>query len=318
MSRAFSQSTAEQLIAAVNAVVANNVPTTPDLVAVFADIPRTQALAALELALDVGLLSENAGLFIVKNPLCRFFSTPNVQQKAAMLRVVLEFYDVFCVFRTRLEATDDTASAAQETRALLDLSAHRDEIKDTLLSLGTFSRCLTVESGGRYKIHNLAIDNDLEVLAQACDNSTSAEARIRRQIGNDAACIVSVADVISPLGIGLLHAVSGESRAAVVHAGNAVESYLVELAARLGVSLAGKNGVNSKLNELKSIGNLPAKLQNVGFYLGHIRNAADHGIDSDVSATWTIRHATGIEYVYVACSFIAAVTAWEHNKPVEI
>jgi hypothetical protein len=84
------------------------------------------------------------------------------------------------------------------------------------------------------------------------------------------------------------------------------------------VNVANVAGINGKLNELRGQANLPTKLQNVGYYLGHVRNAADHGSDPDVGATWTIRPNTGIEYVYVACSFIAAVTAWESGASAEI
>jgi hypothetical protein len=59
-------------------------------------------------------------------------------------------------------------------------------------------------------------------------------------------------------------------------------------------------------------------LSNVGKYLGHVRNAADHGIDRDVAAQWGIRPSTGIEYVFVACSFIAATTVLELGRPPEI
>jgi hypothetical protein len=53
------------------------------------------------------------------------------------------------------------------------------------------------------------------------------------------------------------------------------------------------------------------KLIFVGKHLGDVRNAADYGIDPDVGVTWTIRNATGIEYVFLACSFIAAVATKE-------
>jgi len=37
--------------------------------------------------------------------------------------------------------------------------------------------------------------------------------------------------------------------------------------------------------------------------------------DPDVNAAWTIQESTGMEFVYVACSFISAVTARENNQP---
>jgi hypothetical protein len=43
-------------------------------------------------------------------------------------------------------------------------------------------------------------------------------------------------------------------------------------------------------------------------YLGQVRNAADHGVDVDpeVGAVWHIQRTTSVQYVFVACSFIAS------------
>jgi hypothetical protein len=56
----------------------------------------------------------------------------------------------------------------------------------------------------------------------------------------------------------------------------------------------------------------------VGKYLGHVRNAADHGIDQDVGAAWTIRPQTGLEYVHVACSFLVSIRSRELNRPPDV
>ena len=114
-----------------------------------------------------------------------------------------------------------------------------------------------------------------------------------------------------------MRANNGDGAGAVQAAGNAVESHITAMAGRMGVNLAGANGIISKLT--KFTGNprrLPAKLIHVGSYLGAIRNAADHGPDSDINnASWQIRDATGLEYVFVACSFIAATLGIERNDP---
>jgi hypothetical protein len=54
--------------------------------------------------------------------------------------------------------------------------------------------------------------------------------------------------------------------------------------------------------------------------LGEGGHPPDHGAaDADIpGATWQIRDATGLEYVFVACSFIAATLGIERNQPPEI
>ena len=322
MPRPFFQSTAEEVIASVEAVVVNGKPTTAAFVAQFIDVPLDRAENALKLAVDLGFLSINAaGEFSGSGPLSQMFIAPSAQPKIAALRVGLESYEPFVLFRTRLKATDLPAEAARQTKVVLDLTGHRDIIKDTLISLGTYSHALDTEGGGLFIPANDAIENRLLALAQACGDVVAAEARIRVQMGDAAADLVARNEVFLPLANALLKAASGDGRGAVVLAGNAVESYLEGLATRIGgVNLVGAAGLNTKLDRFSAVNALPKKLTAVGKYLGNIRNAADHGLgDPDVlPSSWSIQESTGTEFVYVACSFISAVTAREQGKPPRI
>jgi len=314
--RAFFQSTAEDVVASVEAVVANGMPTSVAFVSYFADIPAARADEALKLAVDLRLLEVNGGNYSPTSPLCVLLMTPDLALKAAILRIVLESYEPFLIFRKRLKATELAATAAQQTKTTLALTAHRDEIKDTLVSLGTYSHALRSEGGGRYEPSELPVGNHLLKTAQGCADVAAAEARIRLQMGDAAADSVSRDDVLVPLANALLQAGAGDGRAAVLLAGNAVESFLAVLAGRLGVAIAGAAGINAKLDRFAHAGAvpvpanaLPKKLIFMGKYLGHIRNAADHGVDPEVGATWQIQQSTGLEFVYVACSFLSAVHA---------
>ncbi len=320
MPTSFYPATAEQVVSAVEAVVVNGKSTKPDFVAEFSDLTKSQSEAGLKLATDLNLLANDAGKYSVGSFLCRFLVTPNQSNKAAVLRLVLESFAPFVIFRERMVATGSASTAAQQTKAALGLDAHREEIKDTLISLGTYSHALVTEGGGRYKSAETTMDNTLESLSQACSDAMAAEYRVREQLGQDAAAFLSRNDVIVPLSDGLRRAVQADPRGAVVAAGNAIESYLDSLADSVSppITLSGATGINAKLEKFQQANALPKKLINVGKYLGHIRNAADHGTDSEVGAPWTIRNATGREYVYVACSFIASSFSRTQGKPPEI
>src|SRR5207249_3284808 len=121
------------------------------------------------------LLSRSEGRFAVASPLCRLVVTANQMQKAAVLRLVLESYEPFVRFRERLIATNLAQIAAQQTKTLLGLNAHHEDIKDTLLSLGTYSNALITEGGGRYRPWEEASENPLEALLQACTDTAAAE-----------------------------------------------------------------------------------------------------------------------------------------------
>ena len=49
-------------------------------------------------------------------------------------------------------------------------------------------------------------------------------------------------------------------------------------------------------------------------YLGHVRNAADHGIDAEVNHEWDICQNTAEEYVHVAQTVIANIVMGLNNR----
>jgi hypothetical protein len=315
-----SQTTAEHVMGAVEALVVNGGPTTLDLIAEFLDTTPANATAALEMAEELSLLSKNGNTYTAVSPLCRFTAIP--EQKAAVLRILIENYRPFTIFRERLLAAADLNRAARETKTVCNLPAHRDVVKDTLISLGTFSRALVPEGGGNYQLDAASLVNALQVIASACKDMTMAEGRIRSQLGPlaEAALAPQRDTVIVPLADALVRANNRDGAGAVQAAGNAIESHITAMAGRLGVDLTGATGIIQKLNQFA--GNprrLPKKLIHIGSYLGAIRNAADHGPDTDINnASWQIRDATGLEYVFVACSFIAATLGIERHDPPEI
>lgn len=308
-----SPTTAEQVIGAVEAVSVNGAGATAAIVAEFLDTTPARAAAALELAVELGLLANSGTAYSAASPLCRFTFVP--EHKAGVLRIVIENYRPFTLFRERLVATSDILVAAQQAKALCGLTAHRDEVKDTLISLGTYSHALVTEGGGNYQLETGSLDNALRTVALACTDAVAAEARIRSQLGPAAEAIVSREYVILPLADALLRAKNRDASGAVQAAGNAVESHIDAMADRMTVALGTATGIISKLAKFGTPPrHLPGKLIHIGTYLGAIRNAADHGSDADIGgASWRIRDTTALEYVYVACSFIATTVAFERG-----
>lgn len=315
MSRPFSGAIAEHVVAVTQAVATANAPVDATFVADFADLQPASAQGALDLAVDLGLLTKNGATYEVKSPLCRFTQSPEAAPKMALLRVLLEDYEPFRVFRSRLAATADASTAAEQTRVLLDLDAHRDEILQTLISLGTFAQALVTTGGGHHRAADDAVGSALVTLAQSASELASAEAEVLGQLGRDAYDACTYAEVIQPLCEALVKANEGDARGAVTNAGNAVESYLAELAGRQGVNVVGAHGVTAKVNRLSDANWMPGKLKAVGTYLGNIRNAADHGIDPDINASWNFAPHTGVEYVFVALGFVRACDGVERGGP---
>jgi hypothetical protein len=313
MPRQFFHVTAELVVAAIDSVQAYKKATSAQ-VANFCDISAAQAAEATLLAVDLKLLgTDAAGAFVPSPPLAAFAAAPGDRQRSAMLRIALESYDPFLRFRERLVSTDSVDLAAAQTKQLLDLTSHREEVKDTLLSLGTYTNAFKAKGGGRYAVDDNDLSLDMQALAQACAELAEAEKWIIQQIGN-AADSASRNDVILPLARSVLKANAGESRNAIGEAGNAVESFLAELAARMNVNLQGAAGINQKLDKFRSGNHLPKKVVEAAKYLGQVRNAADHGIDVEVNAQWVISQQTAKIYPAVACQFISAAVARERGQ----
>lgn len=306
MPRAFFQATAEQVVIVSEAIVALRGGDAP-AVASFTDLPQATVESALKLATDLGLLAQNVDQFSVASTLCKLLRTPQDGEKAAVLRVTIESYEPFLIFREELEATNNVTNAAQRTKTKLDLDCHREQVKETILSLATYAGALNAGQGNTYERDARGLTALLDELAAGSREVAEAIHTVRQELGPDAANAVDHDQVIVPLAAGLRHAAGGNGREAVLQAGIAVESFLTAVAAHHGTDIANANGINAKMDRLVQAGHYPAKLQNVCKYIGHLRNAADHGVDADIGATWDITAQTGRNYIFVATSFIRSM-----------
>ena len=308
MPRSFYQATAEQVVTVSEGVVALGGGDAATI-AVFTDLPQLTVESALNLATDLGLLTENVGKFSSASPLCKLLRTPQDSEKAAILRVAIESYEPFLVFREELEATNDVTASAQRTKAKLDLDCHREQVKETLLSLATYSGALIAGHGNSYERDAKGISTLLDEIAAGSREVAGATHAVRGELGPDAAGRVNHDEVILPLAASLRHAVAGAGREAVLQAGIAIENFLTSVAAQHGTNIAGAHGINAKMDRLVQAGHYPGMLYNICKYLGHVRNAADHGNDADIGAPWNILEPTGRNYIFVAAAFIRSMVA---------
>lgn len=315
MPRSFSRSTAEQVVQVVDAVHFGR-GVNINYVERFCDFSNEQATNALLLSCDLKLISDTNSTFSSCSILCNFFSTGIETQKASALRLALHEYEPFLVFIERLRATTSADSAAQQTKAALDLDAHREEIKDTLISLGTYTGAIETQAGGRYAVAATMASDPLAELAESCESQAAAEATIRSHIGQDDP-LLDRNEVVLPLAGALMKAKNSQSRAAVADAAIAFESFLAHLANDADVSLAGASGISQKLDKFRPDNKLPKKITEAGKYIAQLRNAADHGVDVDpeVGSLWQIRDESGRQFVLVACTFISVCIAhYRHGE----
>jgi hypothetical protein len=310
------RTTADHVVGAVDAALQSPSGVTAAVVAGFLECSEESALSALTMAAQLGLVRLDGGTFVPDSSCAPLLVVANRDQRTAVMRFLLEQYHPFCLFRSRLHMTEGVPStAAAQTRALCGLASHRDEILATLLDLGTFSSALATQGGGLYLAPEGEEAAYMAILRQVVDDRTSAEFSVRRRIGFEEAEWVDGASVLEHMVTAYqrLAYVETEIRAPIVHAANAIEGLLVQVATSKGVQLAGATGINAKLERLAAGQAISRKHKHVGKYLGHMRNAAEHGPDPDIGQPWGIGSNAAVEYVHSAQTYVGSVVSFQNG-----
>jgi hypothetical protein len=308
-----ASATAEQVVDAVDACVLAGVPADKTLLSTYLDILEGPAENALMMAAELGFLARTTGGKYKPNPPAAQYLVGCSQKKQPVVfRYFLEQYEPFAKYKERLARAASADAAARQVKALFRLAAHRTDIAATLNNFGTYGGALTLEIGG---IARPTVDPQFDylgVVAEVITDRESAKMFVRQRLGEAACNYIDDATVLEHLVTAYQQAAEAakDSRQPVVNAANAIESFLVQLAAQHNVNLAGATGINSKVDRLVQAGRVSKKHQYLLKYLGHVRNAADHGVDADIGSMWSISESTAREYVYVAISAINGCVAF--------
>ncbi len=215
-----------------------------------------------------------------------------------------------------MAVTGIVGEAATQTRAIHNIAEHRQIIMDTFSNLGTYAQSLVAEGGGMYTAREDNPQSYLRVLDKAVQERETAALAVRRHLGDVAATWIDPNDVFEQLVTAYqrLGHIQADSRAPIVHAGNAVESGLAQLAHTRGLNVATSPGINAKVDALANARLLTTKHKFVLKYLGHVRNAADHGTDAEIGQQWQISESTSVEFVHVALTAIRNLIEHLNNR----
>lgn len=174
--------------------------------------------------------------------------------------------------------------------------------------MGTYAQPLNSEGAGLYKIAELnSADADyLSYINDIVSEREKATILVCKLLGERAQEWVDQNDTLHPLITAFqnLSNCQNDSRSPILYAGNAFESFLVKLATHHSVSLTGATGINAKIDAIARANFLNTKYKFIGKYLGHVRNACDHGIDTEIGQAWNVCPETSREYVRVTITCI--------------
>jgi hypothetical protein len=311
-----AQCTAEQVVDAVEAVTLAGNPRTAAEIKAYVNHPDTAVDNALAVAVQLGLLEKDGGKFKAAHPYEHYFSEATESHRIDVLRFALEAFPPYRHFKQRLGFHSDTLRAARETKLRFGYGNHEAEIRETLLSLGQFSGSLTYSTGTGYAVSRSGtVDEFLAVAETISAEGASVDDLLREKLGASAYEYIQNEqdDIINHLRGALQKVLAGElDEGVVIRVGNACENFLVKVAADHNppINLTGKTGIIQKANALKAGGAIAAKHLGYTDFIGHLRNAAEHGIDPDVNADWSITPAAirlGVESLLAAIKSVVAL-----------
>lgn len=305
--------TADDIVAVIDAVNAKGYKSNIGFIREFTGIATdNQAINALEMAVYMQMLkidiSDNT--YSINSKLAKLLvTTTKDDYKAAIMRLILEQFDCFVFFIERFYITQNIESACSQTKAMYSFISNERDIKSTFVSLATYAKIIKRDSANSYSFYREDQNNYLLLINEAIDDKMINESTLRNYFGDSIYLSLNRNNIINPLTDSFLKSkqIPLDTRAVILYAGNAIESFLEEYANLKVVSLVGKNGIISKLSVFSST-DISKKHRGVFEYIGQVRNAADHGADSsEHNLTWMISKETAIIFPMIVASLIKNV-----------
>jgi hypothetical protein len=308
--------TAEDIVAVVDAVLAKPQDCTESFIAEFTELTDDQVRNALHMGIELGLVSKNSSndTYNSKSSLARLLiCANNDSHKAAIMRIILEQYPPFIDFKSRFSFTDAVDLASRQIKVLYGMTTSQRDIKNTIISLSTYAKTFISEGANLYR-SNESDTSYIDLLEETLGIKASNETLLLEHLGDETYQYIDRDNVFNPLSesYSKIQNIPNDIRATIIYAGNAFESFLQQIADDNSISLSGKSGIISKSEALSSI--LSKKHRGMINYIGQIRNAADHGADVDEDGKmWLISEETSYLYPLVVATIIKDIVLYNNG-----
>jgi hypothetical protein len=286
---------AEDIVGVVDAILAKPVECTKEFISEFADISIAQTENALHMAGELGLVAHDSttNFYTSHSYLARLIvSSRDDNHKAAIMRLVLEQYEPFITFKTRYSFSNSIDLACKQVRTLYSMSCSYKDIKNSIISIATYSKAMINDGANSYKLNQDNVSY-IEILELALRFKANDDNALRNQLGEKAYGFLDTEKILNPLSdaYSKIQNISVDSKSPVLYAGNAFESFLQQIADKYSILLAGKTGIGQKSDALSAV--LSKKHRGMVNYIVQVRNAVEHGADSDEGGKiWGISEET--------------------------
>lgn len=315
MSYSIVQTTAEDILFVIDAAYAKPEDCDSKFICDFTDLSESQVKNALHMAQEFSLVTfdSNTSTYKGNSSLARLMlSTRTEEQKAAIMRLILEQYEPYRIFKDRLMRNDTLDQAARRVKAFFNMTLSPSEIKETITNIATYSKAIINNGARNYKL-NQDETSHIDILERVLYDKANDNNILLSLLGEKIYDCLDKETVINPLlnAFSKIQATPIDGKSTILYSANAFESFLVQLGKEKTIDLSKKKGIIEKSDMFS----FSKKHKGMINYLGQIRNASDHGADTyENNYSWSVYDETAKIYPFVVVNLIKAIKEYENNR----
>jgi hypothetical protein len=272
----------------------------------YSDTATDSAEKALKMAIQLKLVKLDGTIYKPELPFARLLTNARINEKKAILKFRLMEYEPFKFFVSLILRGEDITRAALKTKTAFNITGSTTILKNSLLDLGIFSRVFIEGETGIEPLFKEEPDiiNVFSSIENTINDQTQIESFVTNQLDD------AVIDYIGDLKERLVSAgakFSSEPKSCIMETADVFEDFLKKCAQDESVNISRARGFIEIGNKLRSSGKITKKHQGFIYFVGQMRNAFKHTLDSEVNKSWQVSDDLPLEVFLVTLTSINSI-----------
>jgi hypothetical protein len=278
------------------------------------------ARGALEGAKLLGFLIEAPnGTYLPEGRILHLQTHADGLARRMLFRVRLEEFRSFQVFKERVLCGDSALESAKKVKLLQDIETEVTKVKDIFQQWGLYGQSFSQDQIGNLVCSSEEGLTPAYLLKVRASIASAEQARVFMQarIGEDYFRQLP-AEVVDSFSSAMVrcHARHEPKPEIMFAIGTSMEKFLSFIAAKASpaVDLLGTNGMVQMAERLRSRDVLTRKHFGLIQAVGAVRNAADHGVDTDIDKVWTLTYEAILDAGLIALDAVRSIMSWTETE----